>query len=346
MAVPARDAATIRDVAAQAGVSIATVSRVVRGNIPVSPATRDRVLAAIDQLGYQPSALGRSLAEGRHAANGIVFPDLSGPYYAEVVLGYEEAAGELGRSVLILSTHGRDAAPEMVRDLAGRVDGLVVLGRTVSDDVVEEIAERGVPMVLLARSVVGDVDSVNSENLTSAAELTEHLLGHGYRSFTFLGDVERSPDTSERWSGLCTTLESAGVPPPDAPLRAGLREEEGRRTAGDLVAAGLPDAVVCANDELALGLMTGLRERGVAVPGDVAVTGWDDVMAARYGGLTTIRQPMRELGAQAARMLDLRIRGDAAPGRHEVLPTQLVVRDSCGPHGSDDSEPPVGAGGR
>src|SRR5680860_1005732 len=116
----------------------------------VSVATRDRVNAAVTDLEYTPSHLGRQLAERRHAANGIVFPDLSGPYYAEVVLGYEAVAAELGRSVLILSTHGRDAAPAMVEAMAGRCDGLVVLGRTVPDEVVERLAARGTPIVLLA----------------------------------------------------------------------------------------------------------------------------------------------------------------------------------------------------
>lgn len=332
VAVATGDGVTIRDVAARAGVSIATVSRVLRGTTPVTPPTRDRVLAAVAELGFRPSALGRSLAEGRHAANGIVFPDLSGPYYAEVVLGYEEAAGELGRSVLILSTHGRPAAPDMVRELAGRVDGLVVLGRTVSDDVVTEIAARNVPIVLLARPAPGAVDSVKAENVESAAKLTEHLVEHGHRSFVFLGDADSSPDTVERWSGFRAALEAAGLEPPEAPMPAGLREEEGVRVAAELAADELPDAVVCANDELALGLLAGLRRAGIDVPRQVAVTGWDDVMAARYAGLTSVRQPMRELGAHAARLLDLRIRGDAEAARHEVLPTELVVRDSCGPH--------------
>jgi LacI family transcriptional regulator len=332
VAVAIGDGVTIRHVAARAGVSIATVSRVLRGTTPVTPATRERVLAAVAELGFRPSALGRSLAEGRHAANGIVFPDLSGPYYAEVVLGYEEAAGELGRSVLILSTHGRDAAPEMVRDLAGRVDGLVVLGRTVSDDVVEEISSHGVPVVLLARPAPGEVDSVKAENVGSAQQLTDHLVGHGHRTFAFIGDADSSPDTLERWSGFRAALDRAGVPAPDAPVRAELREEEGIRVAAELQTTDLPDAVVCANDELALGLLGALRRAGVDVAGQVAVTGWDDVMAARHARLTTVRQPMRELGVRAAQMLDLRIRGDAEPARHEVLPTELVVRDSCGRH--------------
>lgn len=340
MAEATRTGVTIRDVAARAGVSIATVSRVLRGNIPVTPATRDRVVAAINELGFHPSSLGRSLAEGRHAANGIVFPDLSGPYYAEIVLGYEETAGELERSVLILSTHGRDAAPDMVRQLAGRVDGLVVLGRTVSDSVVEEISERGVPVVLIARPATVDVDSVKAENVKSAKEITDHLVDHGCRSFIFLGDAESSPDTSERWEGIRDSLENRGIAPPTSPLHVGFREQEGRAAATELLRAGLPDAVMCANDELALGLLAGLRDAGVTVPGDVAITGWDDVMAARFAGLTTIRQPMRELGIRAAQMLDQRIRGDDAPARHEVLPTDLVVRETCGRHESTSSDNP------
>ena len=145
-------ASTIRDVAKHAGVSTATVSRTLRDPAIVSPSTRERVQRAVQELAFEPSHLGRQLAERRHAANGIVFPDLSGPYYAEVVLGYEEVAGELGRSVLILSTHGREGAAELVQRLAGRCDGLVVLGRTVADDVLERLAERGTPMVLLART--------------------------------------------------------------------------------------------------------------------------------------------------------------------------------------------------
>jgi DNA-binding LacI/PurR family transcriptional regulator len=139
-ATPRRRSAepTIYEVAGRARVSIATVSRVLRGTARVAEPTRARVLEAIEQLQYTPSRLGRSLAERRHAANGIVFPDLSGPYFAEVVLGYEEVATELGRSVLILSTHGRRAARDLVIDLAGRVDGLVVLGDTVDDAVLDD----------------------------------------------------------------------------------------------------------------------------------------------------------------------------------------------------------------
>ena len=330
---------TIRDVARRAGVSIATVSRVMRDSQPVRPDTRDRVLAAAHELEYTPSQLGRQLAERRHAANGIVFPDLSGPYYAEVVLGYEAVAAELRRSVLILSTHGRTDAEAAVREMAGRCDGLVILGRTVSDAVIESLADRGSRLVLVARPPIGSVDSVNAENHASAVALTEHLLAGGARRLCFVGDPAGSPDVAERWQGVQDAVaahaDHDGGEPATLDRVSGDEYDE---TAGAKIAAAalawdrLPDAFVCANDELALGLIGGLRAAGVDVPGAVRVTGWDDVMAARYAGLTTVRQPMRQIGATAARLLDELILGDRTEPRHELLPTELVLRNSSTPH--------------
>jgi LacI family transcriptional regulator len=325
---PAGVGATIRDVAARSGVSIATVSRVLRGTAAVTPATRHRVEDAIAELQFRPSRLGRSLAERRHAANGIVFPDLSGPYYAEVVLGYEAVAADLGRSVLILSTHGREGAARMVEEIADRCDGLVIMGRTVDDDVVARLATR-LPVVLLARFEVGGVDSVKAENTASADALLTHVLERGARRVLLVGDPGLSPDVAERWLGF---ERAAGRWPDPVRLdRALVRhfdEKNGAETARAALEGDLPDAVLCANDELALGVLAELRDHGVEVPGRVAVTGWDDIMAARYAGLTTVRQPMRELGSTAARLLDEVLSGTRTTPRHEVLPTELVVRAS------------------
>jgi LacI family transcriptional regulator len=329
---------TIRDVAQHAGVSIATVSRALRDSGSVRQDTRARVLEAAQQLHFTPSRLGRQLAERRHAANGIVFPDLAGPYYAEVVLGYEAVAAERERSVLILSTHGRANAESMVADLATRCDGMVVMGRTVSDDVVERLASRGMPVVLLARPPIGEVDSVNADNRSSAVALGRHVLAQGARRVAFVGDPSASPDVQDRWSGLQEALaeaSAAGEASLDLVRVSGFGEETGvavARTA--LESRGtrpLPDAFLCANDELALGLMDTLLAADVAVPDRVMVTGWDDVMAARYAGLTTVRQPMRALGGTAARLLDELVTGARTEPRHELLPTELVTRASTAP---------------
>jgi LacI family transcriptional regulator len=323
-------ASTIRDVALHAGVSIATVSRALREPSVVSPGTRERVQRAVDELAFVPSQLGRQLAERRYAANGIVFPDLSGPYYSEVVLGYEEVTAELGRSVLILSTHGRAGAAEHVHRLAGRCDGLVVFGRTVADDVLEQLADRGTPLVLLARTPLPGADrtdTVNAENTRAAEALAGHLADAGAGTVTFVGDPTFSPDLAERLDGLRQGADVRGLAV-TVHEPGGMDEDAGAAAAEALSATPgrLPDAIACANDELALGLMTALRDRGVRVPEDVLVTGWDDVMAARYAGLTTVRQPMRALGATAARLLDEQISGGRTTPAHQVLPTELVVR--------------------
>src|SRR5689334_7917508 len=176
---------TIYEVARRAGVSIATVSRVLRGTTPVSEATSARVRAAAEELHFTPNRLGRSLAEGRHAANGIVFPDLVGPYYAEVVLGYEKAASELGSSVLILATERRRDTAAAVVELAGRVDGLVIMGNTVDDATAAGIAAGGVPVVLLAREPVDGLDTIRTRNAATARALAAHLAEHGHRRVVF-----------------------------------------------------------------------------------------------------------------------------------------------------------------
>lgn len=332
--------ATIYQVAQRAGVSIATVSRALRGSELVTEQTRARVQLAARELRFTPNRSGRSLAEGRHAANGIVFPELVGPYYAEVILGYEETAAGYGSSVLILATHGRADAAAKVEELAGRVDGLAVMGRTVDDEMVGRIAATGLPLVLLAREPVDGVDTIRTRNERTAQTLAEHLLAHGHRSFAFLGDPAASPDVAGRYAGLAAALAADGVDLP-VPVPCGLDLEGGRQAARKLLKHP-PDAIVGANDEVALGVHLAAAQAGLDIPGDVAVTGWDDLMAARFAGLTTVVQPMRRLGATAARWLHERI-AEREQGlrpvavRRRILPTRLVVRRSCGEHTAEET---------
>ncbi|HEX7171360.1 MAG TPA: LacI family DNA-binding transcriptional regulator [Candidatus Limnocylindria bacterium] len=328
-----RRAATIYEVARRAGVSIATVSRVQRRAELVAEPTRHRVERAIEELAYRPSALGRSLARGSHEATGIVFPDLSGPYYSAVILGYEEASAAEGSSVLILGTHRRPGAVDHVLDLADRVDGLVIMGRTVDDAVVRELVRRGLPVVLLARGPVAGSDSVRVDNRTAAEALVTHLVGHGHRAIAFVGDPEASADAAERWDGFRSAHAAAGLDLAFEPVRCAFREVEGR-DAGRRILAGTerPTALVGANDEIAMGLLEAARDAGVPTPADLAVTGWDDIPSGRHLSppLTTVRQPMHDIGRRAAALLHERISGARTEPRHVVLPTELVVRSSCG----------------
>ncbi|TMR18022.1 LacI family transcriptional regulator [Nonomuraea zeae] len=323
---------TIYEVAKRAGVSIATVSRALRGTGPVAAKTREKVLKAVEELNFTPSRLGVSLAEGRHAANGIVFPDLAGPYYTEVLLGYEEVASELGRSVVILSTKGRTKVNDLIKDLAGRVDGLLIFGHTVPEPLVAELVRLGVRLVFISREPLPGADTLRSENTASAHALAAHLTGHGYERFAFLGaPLTSQDDVDERWQGVRSALGGAieAVPTREYTVDCGFE------AARDLLGGrNRPEAIVCSDDEVALGALLAAEQLGLDVPGDVAVTGWDDIMAARHSrpALTTVRQPMRELGARAARALDELITGVRDTPRHLILTTELVVRSSCGHH--------------
>jgi len=331
-----KGSATIYEVARHAGVSIATVSRVQRGNGPVADKTRAKVAHSIKTLDYRPSPNARSLAASRHEASGIVFPNLSGPYYSEVIYGFEGETVEARQSVLILGTHGREGADDLVHDLAARVDGLVIMGRTVPDPLVAELGQK-LPVVLLARPAVDEADTVLAENRNSAIELVQHLFGHGLDDLLFVGDPDASPDAAERWAGFLDAHRLTGRPQPAPPLVSDFTESGGydvvrTRLSTRLDGEGLPDGLVCANDEIALGALRAARELGIEVPGQLAITGWDDIPVAALvsPALTTIRQPMRELGSTAAVLLAERISAGRREPRHVLLPTSLVLRASCG----------------
>lgn len=330
--VEGRERPSVYDVAERAEVSIATVSRVLRGTAPVADDTRRRVLAASHELRWRPSRLARAFVEQSHGAVGIVFPDLGGPYYSRVIAGFEEQAAERRLAVLILATHGRANADELVSDLADRVDGLVVMGRTVGDDVVTALAGSDTPIVLLARAPVGDVPTVRTDNSAPADALTQHVLSHGRRRVAFVGDPARSPDVNERWRGVRRALQRSGIDHSPALVPSdGFDIEHGYKAGLELFATGNPiDAVMCANDEIAAGVLRAITASGRRVPDDVLVTGWDDTpLAARtHPSLTTVRQPMHELGSQAAALLFERTEG--RPTSSVVLRTSVVLRESCG----------------
>jgi LacI family transcriptional regulator len=349
--------ATIYDVAALAKLSIATVSRVLQGTGPVSAKARARVGQAADELNYVPLRAARSLAVQRHEAHGLVLPDLAGPFYGDLLMGYERWAGEHGQSVILTVTHGNPDPSRTIRDLASRVDGIVVHGNALELPVVHDLRRANVPIVLVAHPPVTGCDSVRTESASSAEQLTSRLIEHGRRQLLFVGDPASSYDVSERYAGFSAALQAHGLDVPK-PEQLPLTEEAGaafattlltatggasgvgevsrrggaRRGGGARWGAGRPDGLVCANDELALAILKRLTEEGVAVPDDVVVTGWDDVMAARYvqPGLTTVRQPMAELGRLAAQRLHERVTGERTRARNDVLGTELVLRGSCG----------------
>lgn len=327
-----RPPATIYSVAERAGVSIATVSRVLQGATSVAASTREKVLAAADELGYVPLAAARSLAVQHHEAHGLVLPELSGPYYSELLMGFEARAAELGQSVVLLLEDTKPDLARAVRQLATRVDGLAVLGSTALPPDVAQALHGRKPVVIIAGDPQDGIDSISAENRGSAEALTTHVLDHGRSRLLFVGAPDGAPDIRDRYSGFVAAHEARGLVPQD-PVRIPFREGDGERFVARFLADGHDaDALVCANDELALAIMAGLQRAGRSVPDDVAVVGWDDVMTARYvrPGLTTVRQPVHDLGALAADRLHDLVTGDRPTGRARVLPTEVVLRGSCG----------------
>ncbi|MEV4657012.1 LacI family DNA-binding transcriptional regulator [Micromonospora sp. NPDC049301] len=325
---------TAREIARLAGVSVATVSRVSNGTGQVSEETRRRVLRAIEEHGYRPHHLGQALAARRHGAVGLVFPGLSGPYFSELIQGFESEAVTSRTSVHILCTHLRADSDTEVIEMAHRVDGLAVLGGTLSDETLQELSGM-LPIVVLAGGGPPGVPAVRVENTDSTAALTRHLLtDHALRRLDFVGNPSGSPDVSERWAGFREAHRQLGLPLPRAPIRVGLQQPDGVFAAEQLLRRSIrPQGIVCANDETALGVLVGASNHGLRVPEDLVITGFDDTpMAALVTpALTTVRQPVRELAAQTARLLMRVAAGDAdRNGSTLVLPTELVVRRSCG----------------
>ncbi|MEO6702722.1 MAG: LacI family DNA-binding transcriptional regulator [Jatrophihabitantaceae bacterium] len=338
---------TIYEVARRSGVSTATVSRVMRDGQGFSEPTRQRVLAAASELGWLPNGSARGLAERRVGIVGLLFPDLgkdaeveseSPLFVDQVIRGAERAATIAGDAVLIAATEGAGGR-ELARSVASKVDGLVVIARSLSSSDLSAIA-RNVPVVqIAAQSTRPRFDAVAADNHGGTQRITEHLLDeHGYRDLAFVAGPPQSPDSVRRFAGYCAALRAAGIAESAVPTvpdaHGGFTEAGGARALRDILAVRTrpPRAVVFGNDEMAIGALAVLREHRLRVPADVAITGFDDIASARHvrPGLTTVRQPMRQLGEEAVRMLLNRL-ADPDIGRQSlILATQPVLRRSCG----------------
>ena len=325
---------TIDEVAQRARVSISTVSRVLNELDRVHPATRERVLAAIKELNYQPSAYARGLAKQRSQTLGFVIPNISDPFYFEVVRGVEDVTTPAGYGLLVASQPAATGDRRYLRLFTERrVDGLVLVAIDVRRADVQHMLRRHIPVALIQQDIGNDLPTFRVDNHGAACALTNHLLEHGRRRFAYIAGSDHTPDNAERLGGLRDTLAAAGLHLPPKRLAQGdyLRGSGYQAMHRLLNLAELPDAVFAANDQMASDALIAIRERGLRVPEDIAIVGFDDVPLASYvvPPLTTAHQPIYELGRQAA----LAVLGalDGAPlAARVVLPVPLVIRRSCG----------------
>ena len=343
---------TIYDVARAAGVSIASVSRVLNGQRNPRQETRERVRAAVAELGFVPDGAARALSARLKEVVGVIVrrpwpaADMDEDLFADeaeslqypdlINRGIETAAQRRGFDLLIRSVGITEHDPgDRTLALARKSDGLILHDRVLEPDQMDRLS-RQLPIVTLAGYATPTTANVHGDNKSGMRALARHLLlDHGYPTLGYLGGYADSPDSIERREVLAAEAAAAGADLECGPEWQGYYfASGGAQVINHLLEAGrgLPRAVVCANDQTALGVMSALRKHGIDVPGQVAVTGFDDIPLARHlrTSLTTVRQPIRELGTTAFDVLYSMLNRERLPARDIVLPTELIRRESCG----------------
>jgi len=342
---------TIYDVARAAGVSIASVSRVLNGHRNPRQETRDRVMQAVAELGFVPDGAARALSARLKEVVGVVVRRVpigetsEGAFTEEeenlqftdvINRGIEIAAQRRGYNLLVGSVDvDAHDAHRRIMTMARKSDGLMLHDRVLEPSRLSQLS-RLVPVVTMAGVATQTTANVRGDNGSGMTELARHLIGdHGYATIAYVAGHADSPDNIARRLALAEEAASAGVLFIEGPEWQGnYLASGGARVVGRLLAdrVRLPRAIVCANDQTALGVMNALAKHGIDVPGEVAVTGFDDIPVARHvrPQLTTIRQPIADLGATAFELLRSMI-GSHEPAEHDiVLPTRLMRRESCG----------------
>ena len=330
---------TIHDVAREAGASIATVSRALNGGV-VSAAARQRIEAAVARLGYRRNDVARGLVTGHSGLIGVVLPDLIGPLYAHMARGIEDVLDERGMHAMLVTDHLEPDAERRAIELlrARQVDGLVLIGSRLQPADLREAAG-SVPIAHVQRDGPDDdAPQVRLDDAAGVRAAVEHLAAAGHRRIAHLAGTRR--DGVERREAFLAVMAEAGLEPGPI-VDGGFTEEGGEAAAAFVLADPSVTAVFCASDRMAVGLLHTAQRHGIAVPGDLSVVGFDDLTWARYlcPPLTTVRQPGREMGRAAARLV-LGGAPDPAEPVLRVTPTLVVRASTAAPRSPESATPP------
>ncbi len=319
-------------VAARAGVSPSTVSRILNGTAVVSEAKKAAVDEAIAALGFVPNPVARGLAGGRTLSIGVISQAIDSPFYGAALRGIEMELGAAGYSPLFVSGHWQAKEEARCIDVlrSRRVDGLIVLTGRLADSALRAVA-RAMPVVVTGRSLKApNLLSMDFDNREGARQAAQHLLDLGHRRIAYIGGDPEHPDAAERRQGYRLALEGAGLrPDPSLVLAGDFTEHSGLAAVERLLDSGTRfSAIATANDQMAFGAVLGLHRRGLRVPQDVSVVGFDDIAGALYmvPPLTTVHNPIQEIGQLAARAMLALLAGERP--RIEVPAPRLVARES------------------
>jgi LacI family transcriptional regulator len=333
---------TLKDLAAKLNLSITTVSRALAGYGDVAEATRQRVLEAAEQMGYFPDVTARRLQKGRTDTLGFVIPTFgprfSDPFFSELLAGIGNEAARHSFDLLV-STRPPDTPEEAAayrRMAEGRlVDGLLVVRTRAKDSRITYLVQTDLPFVAFGRSDL-DVDFpyVDEDGFQGLALVTQHLIDRGHRRLAYIAAPEDLMFSVYRQAGLEATLQRNGLSlADDCHIVSDLTQRGGFGAMNELLdLSAPPTAVICCNDLMALGAITAIQKRGLRVGHDIAVTGFDDIPLAEHShpALTTVRQPIYDIGRQICNMLIRLIQDDEFEGRHVLLLPELVMRESSG----------------
>lgn len=326
--------ATIRDVAARADVSVATVSRVFNDAAQVREPTARRVLDAASLLRYVPHIGARSLSTRSTATIGVLLPDLHGEFFSEVIRGIDSAARLQGYHLLVSGSHSdwKEMAA-VIAATRGRVDGVIVMSPELeADQALQAHLPHGLPVVLLNCPNAGG-PSITIDNRRGTNAAMRHLASLGHRRIGFIRGPERNADALERLHAYRSSMARLGERTARFEVPGNFIEESGYSAGRRLLQLNpRPTALFAANDAMAIGAMCAFREAGVSVPTEMAVVGFDDIPIARYvtPPLTTVTVEIAALGRRALEMLLQVLNSGQGRERHESIPTRLVIRESCG----------------
>ncbi|MGO0062297.1 catabolite control protein A [Brevibacillus fluminis] len=330
---------TIYDVAREAGVSMATVSRVVNGNPNVKPTTRKKVLAAIERLGYRPNAVARGLASKKTTTVGVIIPDISSLFFSELARGIEDIATMYKYNIILCNSDNRlEKELQLINTLLEKqVDGLLFLGSEIKEDHLQTLSTAAVPVVLAAtRDADNILPSVTIDHFQAAYDATKALIDRGHKRVAILSGPKTDPlGGLLRFEGYKQALADSGIALDEELVRSGSYwYETGLRNMNEFLKLdNPPTAVFAANDEVAIGAIHAIQDAGKSVPGDIEIIGHDNIRLAEMvrPKLSTVVQPMYDIGAVAMRLLTKYMNNEHVEEHVVLLPHRIEYRQSTRP---------------
>ena len=330
-------ASTIKQIAQKANVSIATVSRALSDSPKVQEATRKKILKLAKELNYNPNIIARNFAKRKSNMLGLILPDISDEFFAEIIHSIDETAYEFGYFTLVVSSHKNRSMVESINTMmhSGLVGGFILLTPFMSNEIANALSTNTVPYVLISGdSEIGDYDVITVDNYKASYKLIEHLVAQGFKKIGHISGPVENNDAFLRKKGFADACRKFKLEVKDYWIAKGtFTMASGEQAILKMLKHNdMPQVIFAANDMMAIGCCTALKSKGIKVPEEVAVVGFDDIILAEYSNpsLTTIKVDTDRIGQLAAQRLIEKVQKDlSGKPRKVVVPTELVIRNSC-----------------